>query len=120
MLLISNSDGTVWLITDGQKRRYITDNDAFYSHNFNWPVCAVSGSVVNAYSPRLADLRGREGTLFQPSGGGAVYIQERNPSYVHSKRWILSADGFNYYGLSWGVIRNWISTNVNSYSTSAQ
>jgi len=74
---------------------------------------------VNIYSPRLADLRAREGTLFSAPAPAPVYIVERDPNFVHWRRWILSADAFNYYGLSGGAIKAWSTATVNSYGNTA-
>jgi hypothetical protein len=115
-LIQSSTTGMVFLITDGQKRRYIYDPQSLNSHNFNRPICVISESAAQGYSPRLfPDLRAREGTLFN-AGSGAVYIVERDPTLNYWKRWILSADSFNYYGLSWSAIQGWPGAIVNSYS----
>ena len=117
MLIQSMSDQRLYLLESG-KRRYITDPQSLASYNFLQPICQVQQAEVNGFQPLLPDRRAREGTLFN-AGSGAVYILERDPNFTHWKRWILSADAFNYYGLSGAAIQGWPVAQVNSYTTTA-
>jgi hypothetical protein len=113
--LISNS-GNKYII-EGQKKRLVANDEALNSYNFNRPVCAVSTSVANSYTNLYPTMYGREGTLVTTTGGdGKIYIIERNPSYVFVKRWIVSADSYNYYGFSWSAYRSWPASVMNAYS----
>jgi hypothetical protein len=114
MLIRKTSDWNIHLLEGGLKR-YITDSQSLSSYNFLQPICPISPPEMNGYQAG-SNMRAREGTMFAASGG-PVYILELGPGVVYWKRWIVSADAFNYYGLSWGGIQTWPAGQVNSYGT---
>jgi hypothetical protein len=116
-LIMGTTTGMVYLVMDGQQRRYITNTESFTSYNFTTPVCALTESLINAHSRVYPDLRAREGTMMQVPGTAPVYIVERDPSLNYWKRWILSSDAFNYYGLSGSAIKPWSSGVVGGYTS---
>lgn len=111
--LIATPDGKVYFLQDG-KKRWIVNPPALQSYNFPQPVCNVSYGEAAGYS-NGSNMWAREGTLV--ASGNPVYIIRETPTHSFEKRHIVSADAFNYYGFSWGAIRQWSQGDVNQYTT---
>ncbi len=101
-------------LLESAKKRWITNPPNFASHNFQQPVCDVTGSQATAITTG-ANLRAREGTLMKGDGPAVYMIDIQDGSY--RKRHITSMEAFNSYGLVWANVRTWTQSYVDGYAT---